>query len=80
MSDHQVMESEGPMASNWLWAVAAAVIAAVAARWLSGVSMSAALLFGVVVFVVYSVVLAQFWEVPASDDLDHDHDHAHHGH
>ena len=78
MSDHQVMASEGPASSNWIWALVAAVVAAVLARWLANIGVPAAVLFGAVVFVVYAVVLAQFWEAPASDDHDHSgHDHAH---
>lgn len=82
MSDHQVMESEGPAASNWLWALVAAVVGAIGARWLGEVGIAPALLFGAVVFVVYAVLLAQFWEPAPSADHDHGHGHGHddHGH
>ena len=79
MSDHSAGESEGARASNWLWALVAAVIAAAVATWLAGLTLQVALLFGAVVFVVYAVVLAQFWDVPPQGD-DHDHGHGHHGH
>ena len=85
MSDHQ-MESEGPWPTGWLWSVVAALVAAMAARWLGGVSIQAAVLSAVMVFVVYSVLLAQFWEAPVSadhDDGDEDHGfdaHASHDH
>ena len=80
MSDHVVMESEGARPSNWIWAVVAAVVSAVVATWLTGLPVATALLFGAVVFVVYAVVLAQFWEEPASGDHDHGHGHDDHGH
>ncbi len=80
MSDHVVMESEGARASNWIWAVVAGVVAAVVATWLSGLPVATALLLGAVVFVVYAVVLAQFWEEPASGDHDHGHGHDSDGH
>jgi uncharacterized membrane protein YjjB (DUF3815 family) len=78
MSDHQVMESEGARPSNWVWALVAAVVAAVVARWLAGVGVQVAVLFAAVVFVVYAVVLAQFWEAPPRGDGDHGHDHLGH--
>lgn len=85
MSDHHAMESEGPMASNWVWSLAAAVVTAILARWLGSVPMSAAILGGIAVFVVYGALLAQFWEEPPHGPEDHGHDdhghgHAHHGH
>ena len=80
MSDHQ-MESEAPWPAGWLWAVVAALVAAVAARWLGGVSIQAAVLFAGMVFVVYGVLLAQFWEAPVTADHDQGHDaHASHDH
>ena len=78
MSDHQAMESKGAWPSNWIWALVAAVIAAVVARWLAGLGVQAAVLFGAGVFVVYAVVLAQFWEAPPQGHDHHGHDH--HGH
>lgn len=84
MSDHHAMESEGPMASNWVWALVAAVITAIVARWISDIPMQAAILGGLAVFVVYAVLLAQFWEEPPRGPEDHGHgDHGHdhaHGH
>lgn len=77
MSEHVAVESEGARPSNWIWALAAAVLASVVATWLTGVPVATALLFGGVVFLVYAVVLAQFWEEPAG--VDHDHGHAGHG-
>lgn len=79
MSDHHpVMESEGAKASNWVWALVAAAIAALVGGWLADLPASAALLFALVVFVVYAVVLAQFWEEPPHGDHDgHDHGHGH---
>jgi hypothetical protein len=40
-------------------------------------SLQGALLLAATVFVVYAVVLAQFWEEPPHGDA---HDHGHHGH
>ena len=77
MSDHHAAASEGAKASNWLWAVVAGVVAACVAVWLTGMSLQAALLLGGTVFIVYAVVLAQFWEGPQHGDA---HDHGHHGH
>ena len=77
MSVHHAEPSEGARASNWLWALVAAVIAAVVATWLTGLALQGAVLLGAVVFVVYAVVLAQFWEDPPHGDA---HDHGHHGH
>lgn len=77
MSDHHAEPSEGARASNWLWAVAAAVLSTVGAVWLTGLSMAGALLFAAAVFIVYAVVLAQFWEDPPHGEA---HDHGHHGH
>ena len=73
MSDH-VMESEGPWPAGWLWSLIAAVVSAVMARYLSEVSIQAAALMGLLVFVVFGVLLAQFWEAPISADHDHGHD------
>ncbi len=75
MSEHHVVESEGARASNWLWALVAAVVAAGVTTWLTGLPVTAALLFGGVVFVIYAVVLAQFWEEPPHADAGHGHDH-----
>jgi len=77
MSDHHAEPSEGARASNWLWAVGAALIATLVAVWLTGMSLAGALLFALAVFVVYAVVLAQFWEDPPQGEP---HDHGHHGH
>jgi bacteriorhodopsin len=77
MSDHHAAASEGARASNWLWAVVACVVAACVAVWLTGMGLQAALLLGGTVFIVYAVVLAQFWEDPPHGDA---HDHGHHGH
>lgn len=79
MSEHHAEPSEGARASNWLWALVAAVIAAVVATWLTGLALQGAVLLGAVVFVVYAVVLAQFWEEPPHGDA-HDDGHGHHGH
>ena len=77
MSDHHAESSEGARASNWLWALVAALAAACLAVWLTGMSLAAAALLAGAVFVVYAVVLAQFWEDPPHGDT---HDHGHHGH
>jgi len=77
MSEHHADPSEGARASNWLWALVAAAVAACVAVWLTGVSLAAAVLLAGTVFVVYAVVLAQFWEDPPPGDA---HDHGHHGH
>ena len=77
MSDHHAAASKGARASNWLWAVVAAVVTAAVGTWLTGMSMQGALLLAATVFVVYAVVLAQFWEEPPHGDA---HDHGHHGH
>ncbi len=77
MSDHHAAASEGARASNWLWAFVAAVLTALVATWLTGMSMQGALLLAVTVFIVYAVVLAQFWEDPPHGDA---HDHGHQGH
>ncbi len=77
MSDHHAAASEGARASNWLWAVVAGGVAACVAVWLTGMNLQAALLLGGTVFIVYAVVLAQFWEDPPHGDA---HDHGHHGH
>ena len=77
MSEHHAEPSEGARASNWLWALVAAVIAAALGTWLTGMQLQAALLLGAAVFVVYAVVLAQFWEEPPHGDA---HDHGPHGH
>jgi hypothetical protein len=57
--------------------VVAGVVAACVAVWLTGMNLQAALLLGGTVFIVYAVVLAQFWEDPPHGDA---HDHGHHGH
>ena len=77
MSDHHAAASEGAKASNWLWALVAALAAACLAVWLTGMSLAAAALLAGAVFVVYAVVLAQFWEDPPHDNA---HDNGHHGH
>ena len=77
MSDHHAAASEGAKASNWLWALVAAGFTAAIGTWLTGMSLQGALLLAATVFVVYAVVLAQFWEEPPHGDA---HDHGHHGH
>ena len=77
MSDHHAGASEGAKASNWLWALVAVVVTAAVGTWLTGMSLQGALLLAATVFVVYAVVLAQFWEDPPHGDA---HDHGHHGH
>ncbi len=77
MSDHHAGASESAKASNWLWALVAAGLTAAVATWLTGMSLQGALLLTATVFVVYAVVLAQFWEKPPHGDA---HDHGHHGH
>ena len=77
MSAHHAEPSEGARVSNWLWALVAALAAACLAVWLTGMSLAAAALLAGAVFVVYAVVLAQFWEDPPHGDT---HDHGHHGH
>ena len=77
MSDHHAAASEGAKASNWLWALVVAVVTAAVGTWLTGMSLQGALLLAATVFVVYAVVLAQFWEEPPHGDA---HDHGHHGH
>ena len=77
MSDHHAAASEGAKASNWLWALVVAVVTAAVGTWLTGMSLQGALLLAATVFIVYAVVLAQFWEDPPHGDA---HDHGHHGH
>ena len=74
MSAHHAEPSEGARVSNWLWALVAALAAACLAVWLTGMSLAAAALLAGSVFVVYAVVLAQFWEDPPHGDA-HDHGH-----
>ena len=78
--------SEGGWPGGWLIAVAAGVVAAILARWLGDVTMAAAVLVGIFVFLVFGVLLGMFWAAPATGDhgaSDHGHD-AHeqpdHGH
>ena len=75
MSDHPVVASEGPWPAGWVWAVLAAVVGAILTRWLGEVSVQAALLVGLLVFVVYGVLLAQFWEEPTQGAAQDDHGH-----
>ena len=77
MSDHHAAASEGARASNWLWAVVTAVVTAAVGTWLTGMALQGALFLAATVFIVYAVVLAQFWEDPPHGDA---HDHGHHGH
>lgn len=76
--DHHEMKSEGPWPMGWLWAVVAALVAAGLSRWLGNAPMAGAVVLGLAVFVVYSVLLGQFWEEPPHGD--HDHGHGGHGH
>ena len=75
MSDHHVVQNEGQWPAGWLWSLAAAVLAAILARWLGDVTIAAAVLVALMVFGVFCVLLAQFWEDPPSGDHDHDHGH-----
>ena len=78
--------SEGGWPGGWLIAVAAGVVAAILARWLGDVTMAAAVLVGIFVFLVFGVLLGMFWAAPATGDhgaSDHGHDahgHTDHGH
>ena len=77
MDDHG-MTSKGPWPAGWIWALVAAVIGAVLARWLGDVSIAAAVVLGLMVFIVFAVLLAQFWDpVVGGDHDDHGHDHGH---
>jgi hypothetical protein len=80
MADHHDhIEMDGPFAAGWLWAVVAAVIVAAVARWFDA-PLNGALLLGLVTFVVYAVLLGQFWEAPVGEDHDHGHGHGGHHH
>ena len=81
MADHHDhIEMDGPFAAGWLWARVAAVVTAALARWF-GAPMTGTLVLSLGVFVVFAVLLAQFWEEPAGEAHDHGHGHGHdHGH
>ena len=76
--------SEGGWPGGWLFAVVAGVIAAILARWIGDVTMAAAVLAGMFVFLVFGVLLGMFWTAPPGADkmqVGHqDHRHGGHGH
>ena len=76
--------AEGGWPGGWLVAALAGVIAAILARWLGSVGMAAAVLVGIMVFLVFGVLLGMFWTAPRSvGDGGHDDGHgedADHGH
>jgi len=81
MADHHDhIEMDGPFPAGWVWAVIAGVVSAALARWLGDVGMTAAVVIALGVFVVYAVLLGQFWEPPVGASDDHGHGHGGHHH
>lgn len=76
MDHHDHIESDGPFPGGWVWALVAALATAGLARWF-GTPITGSVLLALGSFVVFAVLLAQFWEPPAGDDHDHGHDHGH---
>ena len=74
--------SEESWPAGWVVAVVAGVIGAILARWIGDVTMPAAVLAGLFVFLVFGVLLGMFWGAPAvggdvhHGHVDHGHDHA----
>ncbi len=82
MGDGNVAEhskEEGGWPGGWLVAALAGLITAILARWLGDVGMAAAVLVGIMVFLVFGVLLGMFWTVPAATGGDDGHG-ASHGH
>ena len=80
MDHHDHIENEGSFAAGWLWALVAALATAALARWF-GTGVTGAVVLALGVFVVFSVLLAQFWEAPAAEDHGNGHGHGpNHGH
>lgn len=73
MNDQHAKQSEGPWPLGWLLSLGAAVLAAILARWLGDVTVAATVLVALMVFGVFCVLLAQFWEDRPSGDHDHSH-------
>lgn len=81
MSDHHHDHAPvlGPWAGGWLVAAAAGVLAALIARAIGDVSMSPAVLVGLVTFGVFGVLLGSGGVERAEfDDHGAGHDHGHH--
>jgi len=81
MSDHHHDHApvDGPWAGGWLVAAVAGLLAAVAARAMGEVTMTPAVLVGLVTFGVFGVLLgAGGVERAEFDDHGDDHGHAHH--
>lgn len=72
----------GGWPAGWVISLVAGVVAAVLGRWLGDSSIMAAVLVGLMVFLVFGVLLGMFWTAPpVTGGGDHTHhDHAHHDH
>ena len=77
-----VSSSEESWPAGWVVAVVAGVIGAILARWIGDVTMPAAVLAGLFVFLVFGVLLGMFWGAkPAGGDAhEAGHGHGNHGH
>ena len=85
MDHHDHIEMDGPFPFGWVWAVVAGLATWALAGWF-GAPVLGALVLGITSFVVFAVLLGQFWEPPvAGDGHGHGHGHGHdhgrdHGH
>ena len=75
---HDQAAVNGPWAGGWLVAAVAGLIAAILARALGDVGMSAAVLVGAMVFGVFGVLLGSGGVELTAVDAGHDHDHGGH--
>ena len=69
---------QGGWPDGWVISLVAGVIAAVLGRWIGETTLSAAVLVGVMVFLVFGVLLGMFWTEPpsaGSGAADKGHDH-----
>ena len=83
--------SDGGWPAGWVIAAVAGIIAGILTPWYGNTGMVAAVLVGLLVFVVFGVLLGMFWSTPSSlgdhagrshDNDGHDDHHGHddHGH
>lgn len=76
---HEHAPVDGPWAGGWLVAAGAGLIAAILARAIGDVSMSPAVLVGLVTFGVFGVLLGSGGvELAEFDDHGGGHGHGHH--
>ncbi len=76
---HHAAQPVQPWPGGWLWALVAGIVAAILSSWLGDITTVTAVLIGIFTFLVFGVLLGQFWDAPSPNALG-EHAGGHHGH